>query len=94
MTIVKIVFTYALTLYLLLLIGRLIIDMLQAYSRSWSPSGGLAIVAEIVFTVTDPPLRLLRRYLRPVRLGSVALDLSYTLLFLVIVVLLSVVSSL
>ncbi|HVB46562.1 MAG TPA: YggT family protein [Streptosporangiaceae bacterium] len=68
--------------------------MLQAYSRSWSPSGALAIVAEIVFTVTDPPLRLLRRYLRPVRLGSVALDLSYTLLFLVIVVLLSVVSSL
>ncbi|HXP22432.1 MAG TPA: YggT family protein [Streptosporangiaceae bacterium] len=94
MTIVRIVLTYVLTIYLLLLIGRLIFDMLQAYSRSWSPSGLLAMVAEIIYTVTDPPLKFLRRYIRPVRLGSVALDLSYTVLFLVIIVLLWVVSSL
>ena len=92
MTIFLVVVYYILWLYLLLLIGRLIIDMLQNYSRSWTPTGLLARVAEVIFTVTDPPLRLLRRYLRPVRLGSVALDLSYTLLFLVIIVLLSVVS--
>jgi YggT family protein len=93
-TIFLIIVYYVLWLYLLLLIGRLIIDMLQNYSRSWSPSGLLARVAEVIFTATDPPLRFLRRYLRPVRLGSVALDLSYTLLFLVIIVLLSVVTSL
>ncbi len=92
--VVKIVLYYALTIYLLFLIGRLIIDMLQAYSRSWSPSGVLAMIAEIIFTVTDPPLRLLRRYIRPVRLGSVALDLSYTLLFVLIIVLLAVVGRL
>ena len=92
MSIFLVVVYYILWLYLLLLIGRLIIDMLQNYSRSWTPTGLLARVAEVIFTVTDPPLRLLRRYLRPVRLGSVALDLSYTLLFLVIIVLLSVVS--
>ena len=94
MTIVLVVIYYILWLYLLVLIGRLIIDMLQMYSRSWSPSGVLAMVAEVLFTLTDPPLRLLRRYIRPVRLGSVALDLSYTLLFLVIIVLLAVVSRL
>ncbi len=93
MTIVRVVLYYILALYLLLLIGRLIIDVLQNYSRSWSPSGVLAKVAEVIFTATDPPLRLLRRYIRPVRLGSVALDLSYTLLFLVIIVLLSVVAN-
>jgi len=93
-TIVLVVIYYILWLYLLVLIGRLIIDMLQMYSRSWSPSGVLAMVAEVLFTLTDPPLRLLRRYIRPVRLGSVALDLSYTLLFLVIIVLLAVVSRL
>ncbi|HUZ55052.1 MAG TPA: YggT family protein [Streptosporangiaceae bacterium] len=92
MTIFLVVVYYVLWLYLVLLIGRLIIDMLQNYSRSWTPTGLLARVAEVIFTATDPPLRLLRRYLRPVRLGSVALDLSYTLLFLVIIVLLSVVS--
>ena len=94
MSIVIIVLEYVLWLYLLLLIGRLIIDILQQYSRSWTPSGPLAVVAEIIFTATDPPLRLLRRYIRPVKLGSVALDLSYTLLFLVIIVLLAVVSRL
>lgn len=94
MSIVGVVLYYILALYLLLLIGRLIIDILQNYSRSWTPSGPLVLVAEIVFTATDPPLRLLRRYIRPVRLGSVALDLSYTLLFLVIIVLLSVVGRL
>lgn len=94
MTVVLVVLYYILWLYLLVLIGRLIIDMLQMYSRSWSPSGVLAMVAEVIFTLTDPPLRLLRRYLRPVRLGSVALDLSYTLLFLVIIVLLWLVSRL
>jgi len=93
-TILLIIVYYVLWLYLLLLIGRLIFDMLQNYSRSWSPSGLLARVAEVIYTATDPPLRFLRRYLRPVRLGSVALDLSYTLLFLVIIVLLSVVTSL
>ncbi|HWF81436.1 MAG TPA: YggT family protein [Streptosporangiaceae bacterium] len=94
MTVLKVVLYYVLALYLLLLIGRLIIDVLQNYSRSWTPTGGLVKVAEIIYTATDPPLRLLRRYIRPVRLGSVALDLSYTLLFLVIIVLLSVVGRL
>ena len=89
-----VVLYYALSIYLLILIGRLIIDMLQSYSRSWSPSGLLARVAEIIFTLTDPPLRLLRRYIRPLRIGNVGLDLSYILLFVIIIVLLAVVSRL
>ncbi|HUD39604.1 MAG TPA: YggT family protein [Streptosporangiaceae bacterium] len=94
MFVVKVVLYYVLAIYLVLLVGRLIIDILQNYSRSWTPSGPLAVVAEVVFTATDPPLRLLRRYIRPVRLGSVAIDLSYTLLFLIIIVLLVVVGNL
>jgi YggT family protein len=93
-TVLKVVLYYVLALYLLLLIGRLIFDVLQNYSRSWAPAGALVKVAEVIYTATDPPLRLLRRYIRPLRLGSVALDLSYTLLFLVIIVLLSVVGRL
>jgi YggT family protein len=92
--VLKVVLYYALSIYLLILIGRLIIDMLQNYSRSWSPSGPLARVAEVVFTLTDPPLRFLRRYIRPLRIGNVGLDLSYMLLFVIIIVLLWVVSAL
>lgn len=93
MGVVVIVLTYVLVLYLLLLIGRLIIDMLQVYSRTWTPTGVLARVAEVVYTATDPPLRFLRRYIPPVRLGNVALDLSYTLLFVLIIVLLAILGS-
>jgi YggT family protein len=45
----------------------------------------------VVYTATDPPLRLLRRYIPSVRLGTVALDLSFMVLFLVIIVLLQAV---
>ena len=93
MIIFRAVLIYALSLYLLLLIGRMIISWVQAYSRSWSPGRGLAITAEIIFSATDPPLRFLRRFIPSLRIGSVALDLSFMLLFLVIVVLLNIANS-
>jgi len=82
---------YALWLYLLLLIGRWIIELLQGLSRSWTPTGALAKVAEVIFTATDPPLRFLRRHIPPLRLGNVGLDLSFILLFVVIYVLAQIV---
>ena len=91
MNIVRIVLTYVLWLYLLILIGRLIISWIQAFSRDWSPTGIVLVVAEGVYTATDPPLRLLRRYIPNLRLGNVALDLSFMVLFLLILVLLQAV---
>ncbi len=91
MNIVRIVLTYVLWLYLLLLIGRMIISWIQTFSRQWSPTGIVLVVAEGVYTATDPPLRLLRRYIPNLRLGNVALDLSFMVLFLVILVLLQAV---
>ena len=91
MNILKMVLTYVLWLYLLLLIGRLIISWIQAFSRDWHPTGVILVIAEAVYTATDPPLRLLRRYIPTVRLGTVALDLSFMVLFLVILILLDAV---
>jgi YggT family protein len=78
---------YALSVYLVLLIGRMILSWIQVYARSWSPRGVLLVIAEGVYSATDPPLRFLRRYIPSVRLGNVALDLSFILLFLVVYVL-------
>jgi YggT family protein len=83
--IVKIVLFYVLSIYLVILLGRLIFSWIQTFSRSWSPSGPLLIVAEVVFTATDPPLRFLRRFIPTVRLGTVALDLSFMVLFFVVI---------
>jgi YggT family protein len=89
--IVKDVLYYVLWIYLLFLIGRLILSWIQAFSRSWHPTGVVLVIAEVVYTATDPPLRFLRRYIPTVRLGTVALDLSFMVLFLVILILLDAV---
>ena len=89
--IVIVVLRYVLSIYLVLLIGRMIFSWIQQFSRDWKPSGIVLVLAEACFTPTDPPLRFLRRYIPTVRLGSVALDLSFMLLFLAIIVLLNVV---
>jgi YggT family protein len=78
---------YVLSVYLVLLIVRLIFSWIQVYAREWHPTGILLVVAEGVYSATDPPLRLLRRYIPTLRLGNVALDLSFMLLFLVVYVL-------
>jgi len=85
--IVKIVLTYLLYLYLLLLLGRLIFSWIQAFSRSWTPHGPMLVVAETVFTATDPPLKFLSRFIPVLRLGSVALDLSFMVLFFAVLIL-------
>jgi YggT family protein len=84
------VLTYVLTIYLVILVGRMIFQWVQVFARDWRPSGILLIIAESIYTVTDPPLRFLRRFLPPLRLGMVALDLSFMVLFIVILILLEV----
>jgi len=85
------VLTYVLTLYLVVLIGRMIFGWVQVFARDWRPSGILLVIAESIYTITDPPLKFLRRFLPPLRLGMVALDLSFMVLFIVILILLEVV---
>jgi YggT family protein len=90
MGILKLVLTYLLSIYLVVIIGRMIISWIQAFSRSWQPAGVVLVVAETIFTLTDPPLKFLRRYIPTLRLGTVALDLSFMVLFIVVLILLQV----
>jgi len=85
------VLTYVLTIYLVILIGRMIFGWVQVFARDWRPTGILLVLAEAIFTVTDPPLKFLRRFIRPLRIGMVAMDLSFMVLFIVVLILLEVV---
>ena len=85
------VLTYVLTIYLVVLIGRMIFGWVQVFAREWHPSGILLVVAEGIFTATDPPLKFLRRFIPTLRLGMVAMDLSFMVLFIVVLILLEVV---
>ena len=84
------VLTYVLTIYLVILIGRMIFGWVQVFARDWRPTGIVLVLAEAIFTVTDPPLKFLRRFIPPLRLGMVALDLSFMVLFIVVLILLEV----
>lgn len=71
-------------LYFLVLMARLVLDYVQLFARSWEPKGPMLVVAETVYTLTDPPLRFLRRFIKPLPLGQVQLDLSFMVLVLLI----------
>ena len=80
----------ALWLYFILLIGRLILDYIQMFARSWRPHGPVLVLAEIIYTATDPPLRALRKIIPPLRIGSISLDLSFLVLLILIQVMISI----
>jgi YggT family protein len=90
--IVKSILIWALNIFLLLMIVRFIVDLVMSLSRNWRPSGFMTVILEITYTATDPPLRLLRRFIPPLRMGRVALDLSFLLLFIIVQVLIRVVA--
>ncbi|HEY4464687.1 MAG TPA: YggT family protein [Streptosporangiaceae bacterium] len=92
MGILRVVLTYVLTIYLLVLIGRMIFSWIQMFARSWSPTGIILLIAESIYTVTDPPLKFLRRYIPTLRIGTVAMDLSFMVLFIVILIAMRAVS--
>ncbi len=73
-----------LQIYFIVLIARLVLDYVQMFARSWTPRGPLLVVAEAVYTLTDPPLRALRRVIPPLRLGQVSLDLSFLVLIIAV----------
>jgi YggT family protein len=73
---------FALFLFWLLLIARVVIEFIRSFSRDWHPRGLTVIVLEAVMTVTDPPVKLLRRLIPQITIGAVRLDLSIMVLLL------------
>ena len=78
----------------LVLIGRLVFDFVQVFARDWQPKGVLLLLAEAIYTITDPPLNLLRRVIPPLRLGQVQFDLAFLILLIGLQILISIASSL
>jgi len=86
-TVVGNVLLFALQIFFWLMLIRLVFDWVQVFARSWAPKGPVLVVLEIVYSVTDPPIMFIRRFVPPLRIGSVAIDTSF-LIVLVIVYLL------
>jgi YggT family protein len=76
-------------IFIALLFIRFIVDWIQVFARSWVPRGPVLVVLEGVYTTTDPPIKALRKVLPPIRLGGMALDLSFIAVLLICYILLS-----
>lgn len=76
--------------FIALLWVRFVVDWVMVFARSWEPRGVLLVLLEFVFTITDPPIRLLRRFIPPLRIGNFALDLSFILVLIVAYIALAV----
>lgn len=79
-------------LFLIVLIARLVLEWVQVLAREWRPRGVVLVIAEVVYSITDPPLNALRRVIPPLRLGQVSLDLAFLALMLATFIALSVVT--
>ncbi len=83
-----------LVLFQLTLILRIVYDAVQMFARQWRPKGPALVLATGIYGVTDPPVRLFRRIIPPLRLGGVALDLAFLVLFIIVSILTQIVAGL
>ena len=79
-----------LLLYIFVLFARLILDYIPLFNREWRPKGAGLIAAEVVYTVTDPPIRFFRRIIPPLRIGGLSLDFGFALTMFVVLILMAV----
>lgn len=93
MSVVASVLYFVILVFLLLLIFRLIMEYVFMLARSYRPAGPVAIALELTYSVTDPPLNVLRRVLPPLRIGNVSLDLGFIVLFFVTSILMNIVGA-
>ena len=80
----------ALTIFFVLMWARFVLDLARTFARQWRPRGFGLVAAEAVFTVTDPPVKLVRRVVPPLRIGGASLDFSWSIVMLATIILISV----
>jgi YggT family protein len=74
---VGLVIATVLRLFLLLLFARFVVDWVQVFARSWTPKGIVLVILEIIYSITDPPILFIRRFIPPLRLGAIMIDTSF-----------------
>ena len=79
-----------LQLFLILLFVRFVFDWVQVFARDWRPRGILLVMLEVVYSITDPPIQLIRRYVPPLRLGAIQLDLAFIIVLISVFLLIDI----
>lgn len=94
MAIVFGVISWLIEIFILLMWVRLIVDFVRSARPTWRPQGFLLVVLSVVYVITDPPLKIVRRLIKPVRFGAASVDFSWTIVLILAIILSSVVAGL
>lgn len=94
MTVVWQILFLLLWLFRLAVLLRIVFEFVRMFARAWRPAGTSAVALEILYSTTDPPVKLLRRIIPTVRVGGVGFDLSIIVLLVVIYILIVIVGRL
>ncbi|MCL1801459.1 MAG: YggT family protein [Promicromonosporaceae bacterium] len=78
---------FLLWLFMIALVIRMVFDWIQFFARGWRPKGAVLVAAEAIYTITDPPLKAVRRVIPPLRIGGVGIDLAFLIVFFVVIIL-------
>ena len=90
MVAVGLIINWMLWIFLLILFARMILSWVPVLVRDWEPRGPMLVFAEIIYSIPDPPLRLLRKVLKPVRVGNMMLDLAFIGLAILVSILMQI----
>lgn len=89
-SVVAMIVYIALTIFFVLMWARFVLDLVRSFARTWRPRGVGLVLAEGVYTATDPPLKAVRRVIPPLRVGNAALDFAWSIVMLAVIILISV----
>ncbi len=81
---IGLVIYYAINVYVFILILRVVLDWVQLLARDWRPKGIILVFANLIYALTDPPVRFFGRLIPPLRIGGLALDMGFLVLFILL----------
>ncbi len=87
MSLIGFVLYWALQIFVFAMLARFVSDLVMSFNPSWKPRGLLLPILDFAYTLTDPPLKFVRRFVPPLRLGGIALDLAWTVVFFAAIIL-------
>ncbi len=79
------ILNWVIDVYITILFIRMILDWVSVLAPRWYPRGVIAALIRVIYQLTEPPLRWLRRYVPPIRMGAVAFDTSFLVLYFALI---------
>lgn len=81
---IGLVIYYVINIYVFILVLRVVLDWVQILARDWRPRGIILVLANLIYALTDPPVRFFGRLIPPLRIGGLALDMGFLVLFILL----------